>query len=136
MSDENMKVAISSLRLTTRMGARVLVAKLQHLQRDRVSTLKMIQLISQGDAYWSTAIPTSRQREYRWVKIGIYKFEGILWDNAISDRRNSAVRVGGGTIDRRSLSRAKIRTSFSPCLVDKKKSAWKIAALPGLLAAE
>jgi hypothetical protein len=70
------------------------------------------------------------------VKIGIYKFEGILWDNAISDRRNSAVRVGGGTIERRSLSRAKIRTSFSPCLVDKKKSAWKIAALSGLLAAE
>lgn len=85
------------------MGARVLVAKLQHLQRDRVLTLNMIQMLSQGDAYWSTAIPTSRQREYRWVKIGTYKFEGILWDNAISDRRNSAVRVGGGTIERRSL---------------------------------
>ena len=28
------------------------------------------------------------------------------------------------------------RSSFSPCLVDKKKSAWKIAALSGLLAAE
>jgi hypothetical protein len=59
----------------------------------------------------------------------MYKFEGILCDSACSDRRSSKVRVGGGTIDRRSLSRAKIRTSFSPCLADTKKSAGFVIVL-------
>ena len=46
------------------------------------------------------------------------------------------MRVWGGTIDRRSLSRAKIRTSFSPCLADTKKSAWNETVPPVLPAAD
>jgi hypothetical protein len=87
-----MKVTISSLRLTTRMGARVLVAKLQHLQRDRVSTLKMIQMLSQGDAYWSTAIPTSRSGnidERRLVHTNLKEFSGTTPSATV------ATKVGG-----------------------------------------
>jgi hypothetical protein len=62
----------------------------------------------------------------------MYKLEGILCDNACSDRRSSAVREGGGTMDNLRLSRTKIRTSFSPCLADNKNSLSNASALPKL----
>ncbi len=62
----------------------------------------------------------------------MYKFEGILCDSACNDRRSSAERDGGGTMDSLRLSRTKIRTSFSPCFADKKKSVSNATALPEL----